>query len=105
MNQSAWLTMTTQCEKLQVLTLRIPPSRCAIDEPRSWTYCRRHERQGHYHKQDARSFRTGKPRRHGRITFAEGPRRPPAGRRDAFQGLYCVVGVPGEEPGRTPPHD
>jgi BolA protein len=24
MNQSAWLTMTTQCEKLQVLTLRNP---------------------------------------------------------------------------------
>src|ERR1700735_5745707 len=40
MNQLAWLTMTTQCERLQVLTLRIPHSRCAIDAERSWTYCR-----------------------------------------------------------------
>src|ERR1700739_800698 len=40
MNQSAWLTMTTQCERLQVLTLRIPPSRRAIDAEQSWTYCR-----------------------------------------------------------------
>src|ERR1700739_1833384 len=39
MNQSAWLTMTTQCERLQVLTLRIPPSRRAIDAEQSWTYC------------------------------------------------------------------
>src|ERR1700753_2050459 len=40
MNQLAWLTMTTQCERLQVLTLRIPHSRCAIDAEQSWTYCR-----------------------------------------------------------------
>src|ERR1700753_4322184 len=39
MNQLAWLTMTTQCERLQVLTLRIPHSRCAIDAEHSWTYC------------------------------------------------------------------
>jgi BolA family transcriptional regulator, general stress-responsive regulator len=30
--------MTTQCEKLQVLTLRILLSRSAIDENPSWTY-------------------------------------------------------------------
>ena len=30
--------MTTQCEKLQVLTLQILPSRCGIDGARSWTY-------------------------------------------------------------------
>src|ERR1700709_432624 len=39
MNQSAWLTMTTQREKLQVLTLRILRSRSAIDGARSRTYC------------------------------------------------------------------
>src|SRR5260370_31684701 len=38
MNRSAWLTMTTQCEKLQVLTLRNSHSRCTIDDRRSWTY-------------------------------------------------------------------
>jgi BolA protein len=32
MNQLPWLTLTTQCPRLQVLTLRIPPFGCAIDE-------------------------------------------------------------------------
>src|SRR3981081_4963709 len=32
MNQSAWLTMTTQCEKLQVLTLRTPPLDAPLTE-------------------------------------------------------------------------
>jgi BolA protein len=31
MNQLPWLTLTTQCPRLQVLTLRIPPFGCAID--------------------------------------------------------------------------
>src|ERR1700694_534770 len=39
MNQSPWLTMTTQCKKLQVLTLRNPRYRSAIDDRRSRTYC------------------------------------------------------------------
>src|ERR1700709_500751 len=43
----------------------------AIDEARSRSYCRRHgHRQRHYHKQVARSFLAGKPRRLGRITSA-----------------------------------
>jgi BolA protein len=32
MNQLPWLTLTTQCPRLQVLTLRIPPFGCVIDE-------------------------------------------------------------------------
>src|SRR5437588_5921274 len=31
MNQLPWLTLTTQCPRLQVLTLRILPFGCAID--------------------------------------------------------------------------
>jgi BolA protein len=32
MNQLPWLTLTTQSLRLQVLTLRIPPFGCVIDE-------------------------------------------------------------------------
>jgi BolA family transcriptional regulator, general stress-responsive regulator len=32
MNQLPWLTLTTQCPRLQVLTLRIPPFGWVIDE-------------------------------------------------------------------------
>ena len=40
MNRSAWRTLTTQCEKLQVLTLRNPltPKKIAIDGPVARTY-------------------------------------------------------------------
>src|SRR3954447_14521177 len=105
MNRSAWLTMTTQCEKLQVLTLRILHYRSGADENVLWTCRRRHEHQGNYHEQVARSFLAGQRRSDRRITSSRAPFWTQARRPDPLQGLYRVAGLQREEPHRTPSYD